>query len=307
MEMMKTLDCSIGVMAYNEDANIKYLLKSLLNQRLLSCKISEIIVVTSGCTDNTVPIVESIVENHPIVKLLVQERREGKASAIDLFLSVAKGDVVVIESGDTIPERDTVENLVRPFKDSNVGMTGARPVPVNSSDTFMGFTVNLFWKLHHELALIDPKLGEMIAFRNIIHEFPKDTAVDEASIEAIITKAGYRIHYAKDAIVRNKGPETISDFIKQRRRIMAGHKHLQIKNDYMVSTMRFGNLFRLFNRLLRDTSWNFKTLLWTGGAVLLEFWGRLLGDYDHFIKKTNPFVWDIAETTKNLKNDPTDS
>ena len=304
---MKTIDCSIGVMAYNEEANIKYLLESLLNQRLISCKISEIVIVASGCTDNTVPTVESILKHHRIVKLLCQERREGKASAIDLFLSVAKGDVVIIESGDTIPEKDTVENLVRPFKDPNVGMTGARPIPVDSNDTFMGFTVNLFWQLHHELALIDPKLGEMIAFRNIIHEFPKDTAVDEASIEAIITQAGYQIYYAKDAIVRNKGPETTRDFIKQRRRITAGHKHLQTKNNYMVSTMKIGNLFRLFNRLLKDTSWNFNTLLWTVGAVLLEFWGRLLGDYDYFVKKKNPFAWDIAETTKNLKNDPTHS
>jgi poly-beta-1,6-N-acetyl-D-glucosamine synthase len=305
--MIKTFNCSIGVMAYNEEANIKYLLKSLLNQRTVSCKIAEIIVVASGCTDNTVPIVESIVENHRIVKLLVQGRREGKASAIDLFLSVAKGDVVIIESGDTIPEKDTVENLVRPFKDPNVGMTGTRPVPVNLNDTFMGFTVNLFWQLHHELALIDPKLGEMIAFRNIIHGIPKDTAVDEASIEAIITKSGYRIHYAKDAIVRNKGPETISDFIKQRRRIMAGHKHLQTRNGYMVSTMRIGNLLRIFNRFLKDTSWSFKTHLWTGGAILLELWGRFLGNYDYFIKKKNPFAWDIAETTKNLKNDSTHS
>ena len=305
--MIKTFNCSIGVMAYNEEANIKHLLKSLLNQRIVSCKISEIIIVASGCTDNTVPIVKSIVKDNHKVKLLVQERREGKASAINLFLSVSKGDIVIVESGDTVPERDTVENLVRPFKDSNVGMTGVRPIPVNSNDTFMGFTVNLFWKLHHELALIDPKLGEMIAFRNIIHKIPKDTAVDEASIEAMITKSGYRIYYAKDAVVRNKGPETISDFIKQRRRIMAGHKHLQAKSDYLVSTMKIGNLLHLFNRLLNDTSWNFKKLLWTCGAVFLEFWGRLLGDYDHFIKKTNPFVWDIALTTKNLNNDPTDS
>jgi cellulose synthase/poly-beta-1,6-N-acetylglucosamine synthase-like glycosyltransferase len=294
-------------MAYNEEANIKYLLMSLLNQRLSKCKICEIIVVASGCTDNTLPIVESIVKDNRIVKLLVQEKREGKASAIDLFLSVAKGNVVIIESGDTIPEKDTVENLVRPLKNPNVGMTGARPVPVNSSDTFMGFTVNLFWKLHHELALIDPKLGEMIAFRNIIREIPKHTAVDEASIEAIITKSGYRIHYAKDAIVRNKGPETISDFIKQRRRIMVGHKHLQTRNGYVVSTMKIGNLLHLFNRLLKNTSWNFKTLLWISSAVLLEFWGRLLGDYDYYIRKENPFAWDIAKTTKNLKNDPTHS
>ncbi len=301
------LECSIGVMAFNEQANIGFLLESLLRQRLCTCKIIKIAVVTSGSTDNTVPIVESIAKYHSIVELIVQERREGKASAINLFLSKAKGDIVVIESGDTIPEKDTIENLLCPFHDPKVGMTGAHPIPVNVSNTFMGFTVNLFWQLHHELALKHPKLGELIAFRNIVHEMPKDTAVDEASIEAIITKAGYRIHYARDAIVRNKGAETVRDFLKQRRRIIVGHKHLQMTRGYMVTTMKTGNLFGLFNRLLRDMSWNFTTVFWTFGAVFLELLGRLLGDYDYYIRKKNPFVWDIANSTKHLKNDQTHS
>lgn len=241
------------------------------------------------------------------MKLVVQERREGKASAINVFLSGAKGDVVVIESSDTIPEQNAIENLVRPFQDSNVGMTGAHPIPVNSNDTFMGFTVKLFWRLHHEMALNHPKLGELIAFRNIVGEIPKDTAVDEASIEAIITKAGYRIHYAKDAIVYNKGAETIKDFLKQRRRVMAGHKHLQKTRYYTVSTMKINNIFGLFNKLFKNTPWNFKTGFWTFGAVFLELIGRCLGDYDYYIKKKNPYTWDIAESTKNLKNDTTHS
>ena len=61
--------------------------------------------------------------------------------------------------------------------------------------------------------------------------------MDEASIEAIIRKAGYKLCYVPDAIVRNKGPENIRDFLKQRRRIAAGHKHLMIEERYEVSTM----------------------------------------------------------------------
>ena len=306
----KTISCSIGIMAYNEEANIRFLLESLLKQRIYACEIVEIVVVASGCTDGTCGIVEAICEENSIVKLLVQEEREGKASAINLFLkSAAESDVFVIESGDTIPEEDTIENLVRPFVDSTIGMTGAHPVPVNSLDSFIGFTVNLFWSLHHELALNHPKLGELIAFRNIVREMPKDTAVDEASIEAIITNAGYRIHYAKDAIVRNKGPETIKDFLRQRRRITAGHKHLQVTKGYQVSSMKIVNLAPLVKRLLVqvDVSWNLKTALWTFGAICLELIGRVLGDFDYYIKKKNPVMWDIAESTKNLMNAPTDT
>ena len=304
MKMTKKISCCIGVTAYNEEANIQFLLESLLKQRLTTCRITKIIVVASGCTDNTEQIVRSLARKDNKITLVVQKKREGKASAINLFLSKADGEIAVIESGDTIPDEDTIENLINPFHDPKIGMTGAHPIPVNSDKTFMGFTAHLFWRLHHQLALQHPKLGELIAFRNIFKKIPKNTAVDEASIEAIITKAGYHIHYAKDAIVYNKGPETIKDFLKQRRRIAAGHKHLEKTQKYQVSTTKISNIFALFCQLLNTVSWNGKTVLWTCGAVFLELTGRLLGYFDYHIKKKNPFTWDIAHSTKNLKNDP---
>lgn len=300
---MKKLTCSIGVMAFNEESNIGYLLDSLLHQELPTCAINEIVVVASGCRDRTAKIVESMASENRLIKLEVQEERLGKASAINLFLSRAGGEIAVIESGDTIPERTAIENLLRPFSNPGVGMTGARPVPVDAPDSFMGFTVHLFWRLHHEMALRHPKLGELIAFRNVVREIPSDTAVDEASIEAIVTEAGYRIAYAPDAIVYNKGSETVRDFLKQRRRIMIGHKHLQRTHSYTVSTMRLGNLIRLFSRLGEAGPWSLKKIVWTLGAAGLEMFGRLLGDYDYYFKKKNPFAWEIAESTKTLKDD----
>lgn len=297
------ISCSVGVMAFNEEANIGHLLESLRRQHLATCRIHGILVVASGCTDATERIVASIARSDPLVKLAVQREREGKASAINLFLSRAEGDVMVIESGDTIPDRNAVEELVRPFRDPEIGMTGAHPIPVDSEDRFMGFTSHLFWRLHHTLALNHPKLGEMIAFRNIVREIPKDTAVDEASIEALVTEAGYRIHYAADAVVYNKGPETIADFLKQRRRITAGHKHLQSTRGYRVSTTSARNLMGLLGRLVKETSWSPKKFFWICGAVLLESWGRLLGSYDYRVKKKNPFAWDVATSTKRLRND----
>ncbi|MEZ4516212.1 MAG: glycosyltransferase [Chloroflexota bacterium] len=49
--------CSIGIMAYNEEANICRLLDRLLHQRLTTVEIAEIIVAASGCTDRTEDIV----------------------------------------------------------------------------------------------------------------------------------------------------------------------------------------------------------------------------------------------------------
>jgi biofilm PGA synthesis N-glycosyltransferase PgaC len=297
------LRCSIGVMAFDEESNIGHLLEALASQRLQTCVISEIVVVSSGSTDRTEEIVASHAESNRKVRLLSQEEREGKASAINFFIRQASGEIVVIESGDTLPTVDAIENLVRPFHDPEVGMTGAHPVPLNAMDNFLGYTVNLFWRLHHELARRDPKLGELIAFRNIIEEIPKDTPVDEATVEAMIEEAGFRIHYAEDAIVRNKGPETIADYLRQRRRVMVGHKLLERTRGYRVSTMKLRNLLHLFWQMVRTTNWSVKTVCWFFGAIGLEAFGRLLGDYDHYVKRENPFVWDIAESTKRLRDD----
>jgi cellulose synthase/poly-beta-1,6-N-acetylglucosamine synthase-like glycosyltransferase len=296
---LKTIKCSIGVMAYNEEANIGALLNALLKQKLFLCNINEIIVVASGCTDNTEGIVKSYVKKDSKIRLLTQSKRQGKASAINLFLQYAKGDIIVLESADTLPEENTIENLVAPFVDTKIGMTGAHPTPINPETKFIGFTVNLLWRLHHKLAMEHPKLGELVAFRNVIREIPYDTAVDEASIEASITEAGYRLYYASDAIVHNKGPETIRDLLKQRRRIAAGHKHLEVTQNYTVSTT---NGLRIAKLLLSDMKWGPRSVIWTIGAVLLECYGRFLGLYDFYVKKKNPFKWDIASSTKNLQS-----
>ena len=83
-------ECSVGIMAYNEEANIANVLSSILNQKMTGKKIREIIVVASGCHDRTVAIVVSIASREPRVRLIEQARREGKASAINLFIGAAR-------------------------------------------------------------------------------------------------------------------------------------------------------------------------------------------------------------------------
>jgi len=287
---------SLGIMAYNEEANIALLLQRVLNQKFTNgYNLKEIFVVASGCTDRTEDIVMNVMKRDERIKLLSQPQREGKASAINLFLSKASGDIFVLESGDTLPKEETFDNLVAPFDNPLIGMTGAHPIPANSNDTFIDYAVNLMWSLHHKIALTTPKLGELVAFRNFIKEIPCDTAVDEASIEALLRKAGYGLYYVPDAIVQNKGPATIKDFIKQRRRIAVGHKDLLHRYNYKVST---SNPIKILRILLKEHTWTFRHTIWILGTLSLELISRMLGSYDYYLKKKNPHIWDIAVSTK---------
>lgn len=185
------ISCSVGIMAHNEEANVSRTIYTVLEQQAPTVLIEEVIVVASGCTDRTVPIVAEIALQEPRVRLCIQEKREGKASAINLFLKQAVSPVVVLIGADVIPEASALEYLCAAFKDAKIGMVGGRPVPVNDPATFMGHTVHLLWRLHDYLARVQPKLGEVIAFRNVISGIPTGSPVDEISIQALISQLGY--------------------------------------------------------------------------------------------------------------------
>jgi biofilm PGA synthesis N-glycosyltransferase PgaC len=289
---------SVGIPAFNEEKNIRKLLTSLLQQKTERIDIDEIIVVSSGSSDRTDMIVDEFSEREEKVKLVKQEKREGKASAINEFLKVARNDILVLESADTLPFEKTIESLCFPFRKDNVGMTGAHPVPTNDAESFMSYAVQFQWDLHHLIALRSPKCGELIAFRRVFESLPEDTAVDEAWIEQEIHKRGYRVVYASEALVYNKGPETVRDFLKQRRRITFGHLDLYRKTGYKVSSLSPILMLSSFLEILKHQSPRKWALLFP--VFSLEGLSRLLGYYDYLGNRKHE-VWEISATTKSLE------
>jgi hypothetical protein len=282
-------------MAYNEQASIADALDSILKQKLTAARLAEVIVVASGCEDQTGSIVAGIARNDPRVRLIEQERREGKAAAINVFMSAARSPVLVMASADLLVKDGTLDATLRHFADPAIGMVGGHPTPVNNETSFLGHAVHLQWRLHDRIARQSPKLGEIVAFRNVVPSIPLDTAVDEVSIQAVITQLGYRVVYEPDAVVYNMGPTTVRDFLRQRRRIYAGHLRVREQQDYSASTM---SALRIARALWGSGSFRTpRAALWTAGTVGLEATARALGQYDS-MRRRSPFVWQICDTTK---------
>jgi len=286
---------SIGVMAYNEEHWIGPCLNALLKQKTSDSVINEIFVVSSGSTDRTNEIVLKMARDDYRIKLIEQFTRQGKASAINEFLARATGDIAIVSSADLVAHPETVKKLVKPFSDETIGMTGCHPIPVNSGSGVVAFFVNKLWGLHHLMALDNPKCGEMIAFRNIIEKIPNFTAVDEAAIESIFNRLNYEIRYVPEATVNNKGPETIGDFIKQRKRIASGHMHLKSTVGYRVSTYSSKSIF---SYTLKSQKWNIRDAFKMVLLILVEGYCRLSGKLSYNLKDKNPFIWDISLSTK---------
>ncbi len=299
--MTDKITCSVGITAHNEEANIGRLLEAMLNQHLDQVEVSEIIVVASGCTDNTCKIVREFEARDPRIKLVTQDTREGKVSAVNLFLEHAQEEICILESGDTLPGEGSVESLARMFRDPQVGMTGAHKVPVNVPDHVIGYLSHLRLTMEHSLCLEIPRLGEMIAFRKVFDRIPPDVAMDEAFVEALMIKRGLQVRYAPDAMVYNMGPETFSDFVRQRRRNYAGHLHLKHKYGYRVSSLDNLRVARLgLSEAWAAVTRTLRLLYVLTALAAIEVYSRILGSYDYYIKGDRHVVWDVAWTTKEV-------
>jgi cellulose synthase/poly-beta-1,6-N-acetylglucosamine synthase-like glycosyltransferase len=284
-------------MSHNEGQNIGRLLGSLLKQTVWR-KISTVIVISSGSTDETDDIVRSFSKKHHKVILIRERKRMGKANAVNTFLRITKDQTLVLMGGDLIPQKKALEFMIDHFADPEVGIVGGRPIPVNDKSTFLGFASHLLWDLHHYISLSHPKMGEMIAFRRIFQKISVLSAVDEVNIESLVRGQGFKAMYEPRAVVYNRGPETVSDFIRMRRRIYAGHLTAKHEYSYTVSTL---HNIDVIVTLLRHFNFSIISTFYLVGTVILELISRALGYIDYTLKLNNHTIWEIAKTTKKLR------
>jgi len=295
---MRKIRISVGIPAYNEDNNIAELLNAISAQKLRTGIIEKVFVIDDGSTDSTKEKVLEFIKSGKLkgkVELISLKIRRGKWNAINIFLKKAKSPVLILESADNIPKEDCFDKLAMHFYNRKTGIVASKIVPVNDNRHFFGFASQLIYSLHHELSLQQPKFGELIAFRNIIKSIPQ-TIVDEEEIAAIIKKKGYHLEYEPDAIVYNKGPENLPDFISQRRRIYCGHILLSRKTAYSPVTM---NNLQILKKLLRKV--NAKNFIWVIGAAWLEAISRFLGAFDYLFDKEKHIKWRPIKSVKNLR------
>jgi glycosyltransferase involved in cell wall biosynthesis len=113
---------SVIVAAFNEAGCIREKLDTTLAQRYPGQRL-EIIVVSDGSTDGT----DAIVARHPDprVRLIRQDPRAGKSSALNRGAAVARGELLVFTDANAMFAPEALARLAAPFADARVGlMTG---------------------------------------------------------------------------------------------------------------------------------------------------------------------------------------
>jgi cellulose synthase/poly-beta-1,6-N-acetylglucosamine synthase-like glycosyltransferase len=218
---------SVIVPAYNEERAIVPTLQAVANT---DYDRKEIILIDDGSTDNTYERAKqfSLGEGIPI-RLFRKAERGGKAAALNLGLTMSKGDIIVSMDADTLPFRDSIRKMVRYFEDDHVIAVAASIRVKNRDENLITrlqsceymttFGVGRYWlSLVQMLFVVSGAFG---AFRRSLLESVGswDPGIgDDSNVTIKMRKTGDRVVLAKEAMALTEVPGTVRGFYRQRLR-----------------------------------------------------------------------------------------
>ncbi|MEK7576588.1 MAG: glycosyltransferase [Patescibacteria group bacterium] len=231
----KKFKVSVGIPAYNEEANIKNLLESILDQKEVNFELLEIIVVSDGSTDKTVEEARSIASKK--ISVIEHEYRQGAAKSQNSILKEFKGDILLLLDADILPSNKYyLGQMVAPFyKDENLGIVSNNGIPT-PAETFFETIIN--FSVYMKIDILEQfKDGDNIymchgfsrAFSRACAkkmEWPYDVTAEDAYSYLRSKELGFNFFYQPKAHIYYKSPKTFIDHVKQSSRFITSKKKL---------------------------------------------------------------------------------
>jgi cellulose synthase/poly-beta-1,6-N-acetylglucosamine synthase-like glycosyltransferase len=306
----ETMKISIIICAYNEETGIGRLLRNLTAQTLPpEITDYEVIVVASGCTDRTIPIVETWRAHNPRIRLIREEARRGKASALNTGLKAASGEVIVSIPADVLPVEGGLYHLLQPFRDPQVSAVSGNPTqhPQFRRTGLLGKIADItygFWveqmRTLNDAGLAAHSSGEFMAMRaGVVAHIPEVCAAEDSYISILARRRGF-IKFASRAVAYNIMPANLVDYVNQRRRWLFGHlQTYQLTGEYptVMDTLIFHKpriALRILRAVLLEDPARIPLLV---AAVCLEA-GIYACTVLDMIAQRQYAVWPIIQSTK---------
>jgi cellulose synthase/poly-beta-1,6-N-acetylglucosamine synthase-like glycosyltransferase len=298
---------TVGIYAHNEEGNISHILEQVLERQGLG-EDTRIIVVCSGCTDSTVPVVQHYAVRDKRIELVIEPERLGVGSAINRVLERCTTDILVLIEADARLHEGAVRQLVNELQENEAGLVGAWPMIENESHGWiprgLAFIRRVLLRCLFNLRSPADKTysnSEFVCFRRrLVSRLPTHIVNVETYVDLCVHKSGYAVLPSRRARVLIRLPETVSDYIAQRRRIHYGHMQVKRFTGRYASSMegiasrRPGLVFLSTVQELRIRP-----------RLMLEMWPVLFLDLLAYfwacidlMRQTNHVTWTMVSTTK---------
>jgi cellulose synthase/poly-beta-1,6-N-acetylglucosamine synthase-like glycosyltransferase/peptidoglycan/xylan/chitin deacetylase (PgdA/CDA1 family)/spore germination protein YaaH len=240
---------SVIVPAYNEELVIENTIQSLLASYY---KNFEVIVVDDGSQDNTSKVVQEGFGEDKRIKLLTVANA-GKAAALNIGLTHARGDVIVALDADTLFAPQTIGALAHRFYDSSLGAIAGNAKVGNRVNIVTRWQAleyitsqNMDRRAFASLNCITVVPGAVGAWRKDLLEkaggFPADTLAEDQDLTLHIRRLGYKIGYEEAAIAWTEAPDRLKTLARQRFRWAYGTLQCMWKHKDALFRPRYGTL-----------------------------------------------------------------
>lgn len=267
--------------AYNE---MGYLPAKLQNSRELDYPAEKLrlLFVTEGSVDGSTAWLESLRDGGDRqIDVLGGRERAGKVAAMNRAMQHVETPLVIFSDANTQLNARAIRNLVRHFRDENVGaVAGEKRIDVLHNEAAAGSGEGLYWQYESYLKRKDAQLhtvvgaaGELFAVRTALYETVEpDTLLDDFIISLRIAGNGYRVEYEPDAYALERPSFSMDEEKKRKVRIAAGGFQSIMRLLYLLNITRYGWLTFQYvsHRVLRWAVTPFcLPLIWLANLVLI--------------------------------------
>ena len=251
---------AILIAAHNEEKVIEKKILSVFNTNYPSSKL-KVFIGSDASTDRTDEIISNLTNTYSNIEFIKFKGRVGKISIINHLQSLCDESVLILSDANVIFKQNTIFELVKYFKDSNVGLVSANIIKESSNNDGISYQEKKYLNFENKI-----KASESYAFNfimgaeggcyairnNLFSKVPSNFIVDDFFITMqVLERKNYALLNNLAICIEDVTTDISSEY---RRKVR-------------ISSGNFQNLF-FFKHLLFDFSsicfafWSHKVLRW---------------------------------------------
>lgn len=238
---------SVVIAAYNEEDVIEATVRNKLSQHYPADKL-EIVVISDGSTDSTDQLVSQLCHSYPgQVRLLRQEPRAGKTSALNMAIEDIRGEIVVFADANSMYADDAIRLLVRSFADPLVGYVTGKMVYLDEGRSLTEGGCSSYMRYENFLRVQETRTGSVVgvdggidAVRKELYTTMRADQLPDFVLPLQVVSKGYRVVYESDAVLTEPALESGNDEYRMRVRVALRALWALWDMRYLFNVARYG-------------------------------------------------------------------
>lgn len=233
---------SIIVAAHNEEKAVVRRLQELTGLLDAGGLEGEVILVSDGSTDGTVPLARALTKDR--VRVCELPERRGKAAALNAACALADHGILVFADIRQSWEPDALQRLLENFADPCVGAVSGDLLLREPNGVLAG--VALYWRYEKLLRRLESRVNSAVGVtgaisavrRQLFHPIPPGTLLDDVYWPLCVAIQGYRVIHDRRAVAYDGLPPRTRDEFRRKVRTLSGNYQLMARLPEALSPWR---------------------------------------------------------------------